>query len=652
MHLIGVLVILLVFIISCKDTDLPENDTSYGIILTLNGNNINNIKFDTVNYGYTEQVPVNITVTNTGKQPLENLGISLSGKNADDFIISQNSIKNIIADENTIFTIVPKHNLNSGHYEATVTVSGKDEITAGFTIDFTVNPIALTITGVKAKERDYDSTTTVELEGGVLQGIINDDQVTFVLGFGTIDNENTGIDKLVTTNIILSGDDAVNYTLIQPVDIKVTISAHIVSINETHQTYSYNGNPQVFAISGSPSSGFSISYNQGESNITPVTAGSYNVVISRPEDNVFAAFSTTIANGLIITKADLNVNDISWPTGLEANIWLDYEKHAESVFRKLSNIPLNTFTNGGTGHFAWDEPDDILGGLGLQSHSITFTSTNENYNTISNDIEIRILLGVEMVPIPASNITPPYTFIMGTPLPEGNENERPTREVTLSGFNMGIYQVTQEQYFTVMGNNPSFQSLTNGIIPDGNEIPNKRPVEVVTWVNAIRFCNLLSELEGLEPVYTIPSTSANMRTITMNITKNGYRLPTEAEWEYACRAGTTGLRHYDDSDADLVNYAWYAINANGKLHQVGLLEPNPWGLYDMYGNLWEFCWDVFGNYPSVNETDPTGPERTTQTRIVARGGSWWEQINFSRSAVRIGELGFGEFTVGFRLVRN
>jgi len=218
--------------------------------------------------------------------------------------------------------------------------------------------------------------------------------------------------------------------------------------------------------------------------------------------------------------------------------------------------------------------------------------------------------------------------------------------ITLSAFKMSIYEVTQEQYLEVMGTNPSY--FTSGVTSGETQV--KRPVERLRWFDAIEFCNKLSEKENLTPVYTItgrtpetgyPITAA---TVTANWENNGYRLPTEAQWEYACRAGTTTTWDFGNDENLLVNYAWYTENANGMTHQVGIKTANAWGLHDMYGNVFEWCWDWWGNLPTSNQTDYKGP--ATGTSRVMRGGSYTYGAENARSAYRsansssLAQLGF------------
>jgi formylglycine-generating enzyme required for sulfatase activity len=254
-------------------------------------------------------------------------------------------------------------------------------------------------------------------------------------------------------------------------------------------------------------------------------------------------------------------------------------------------------------------------------------------------------VSIEMVSITGG------TFTMGSPASEANRDSDETQHsVTLSGFYMSKYQVTQEQYQAVMGSNPS--SFNSN--PATGETQNKRPVENVTWYDAVEFCNKLSAKESLQSVYTIsgrtpvsgyPITSA---TVTADFTKTGYRLPTEAQWEYACRAGTTTAYNTGDTISD--NTGWYSSNSGGKTHEVGKKPANAFGLYDMHGNVWEWCWDWYDNYSSGTQTDPVGA--SSGTYRVKRGGSCRNSAENLRSAHRNNEFpNYRDSGVGFRLVR-
>jgi len=217
---------------------------------------------------------------------------------------------------------------------------------------------------------------------------------------------------------------------------------------------------------------------------------------------------------------------------------------------------------------------------------------------------------------------PPGHFRMGTSedAPQHLLNERPV-EVTLSrGFWMQQTELTQNQYQQLMGCNPSFFRGEHN------------PVDSVTWDEATEFCRRLSELP--------PEKEAG----------NLFRLPTEAEWEYACRAGITTEWCYGDNEEGMEEYGWYHKNSGRTTHPVGEKRANAWGLFDMHGNVSEWCQDFYGEYPSEPATDPRGPE-TGDTRRTFRGGGWFFVAEYARSAYRDAHEPADRYVGrGFRLV--
>jgi sulfatase modifying factor 1 len=220
-----------------------------------------------------------------------------------------------------------------------------------------------------------------------------------------------------------------------------------------------------------------------------------------------------------------------------------------------------------------------------------------------------------------------------------DEVDAPPHEVTVSPFLMDRHLVTQEQYQRVMGDNPSRWKGP------------RNPVEQVRWSDAVRYCNRRSELEGLQPCY-------DLKTWECHFDASGYRLPTEAEWECACRAGTATSYFFGDSGAKLGTYAWFDKNSGGRPRPVGEKSPNPWGLHDICGNVWQWCNDFYqvGYYATSPKQDPRGP--ATGENKVVRGGAWRFGAETCRSGYRYNEspgysdVCFGYDIYGFRCVRK
>ncbi len=227
---------------------------------------------------------------------------------------------------------------------------------------------------------------------------------------------------------------------------------------------------------------------------------------------------------------------------------------------------------------------------------------------------------------------PPGSFIMGSPddQQDRRENEGPTHRVRLSrGFAMGRTEIPLDLYQRVVG------------LDSDLEQDLRSPIVQVSWFDAISFCNELSRLEGLTPAYEL------FPEVAWNVEADGYRLPTEAEWEYAARAGENQLFSGSD-DPDQV--AWHKDNAQHKLHRIATREPNAWGFHDMSGNAWEWVWDRQGPYEG-DATDPRGPD-TGQRRLL-RGGSWDFPPRYSRVAYRNAyPPDFHNEGTGFRVARN
>ena len=238
--------------------------------------------------------------------------------------------------------------------------------------------------------------------------------------------------------------------------------------------------------------------------------------------------------------------------------------------------------------------------------------------------------GVQMVLVPGGS------FVMGSD--RTDEVDEPAHTVHVVAFYIDRYEVTQAHYAKLTGKNPSLHKARD------------RPVEQIRWPQAAAYCNARSRAEGLEPCY-------DPATWRCDFDANGYRLPTEAEWEYAARAGSKAAWCFGDDAARLPQYGWYKENQTLGPQPVGRRKPNAWGLYDMHGNVWEWCHDWYAEdaYARAASRDPRGPARG-KTRVL-RGGCWDSKPDECRSAYRFHEkpaftdVCFGKAVSGFVGIR-
>jgi formylglycine-generating enzyme required for sulfatase activity len=346
------------------------------------------------------------------------------------------------------------------------------------------------------------------------------------------------------------------------------------------------------------------------------------VVVDHPPQDMFLMYSTAPGD----TAAD-GVNKRNSPF---AEAFLKHAGRQEPLVLMVTRVVDETrqLTNGQQRPYqggSFSIPDYTLAAGGIVPPSPAPRPTPPQPEPPATE---RPVIGA-MIPVKGG------TFTMGSPASElSREDDEAQHQVTVSGFSIGKYEVTQREYQALMGTNPSSFKGDN------------LPVENVSWFDAVRYCNARSQQEGLAPAYTI-----NKETVTWNRSANGYRLPTEAEWEYACRAGT--VTAYNTGNAITASQARYNTNT---VTMPGSFAPNAWGLYDMHGNVREWCWDWYnrlyvGYYNSESKTDPQG--RSFGENRIVRGGSWKDAGLYLRSAIRTSTTPSSlSNTVGFRVVRS
>jgi formylglycine-generating enzyme required for sulfatase activity len=257
------------------------------------------------------------------------------------------------------------------------------------------------------------------------------------------------------------------------------------------------------------------------------------------------------------------------------------EHKKEIISKSASLVPLST-------------------GLASRGLQVARQLAQQSYRIITNSIGMKLVL------------IPKGTFTMGSPIDEeGRMDDEVQHQVTISqDYYLGVTEVTQGNYEKVMGENPSYYQ--DGRVEDRDS--SKFPVEQVSWYDAVEFCEKLSDLPEEKKAGRV------------------YRLPTEAEWEYACRAGSNSSYCFGNEVESLGDYAWFDRNSGAQTHSVGEKKTNSWGLYDMHGNVWEWCSDWYGEYPKDSVSDPLGPKEGSNR--VCRGGCYSFNAMDCRSGLR------------------
>ncbi len=324
------------------------------------------------------------------------------------------------------------------------------------------------------------------------------------------------------------------------------------------------------------------------------------------------------------------------------------------LYELLSGHP--PFYKGDINHQILNEKPELLDNISEKMNAFLMTCLQKEYRnrfknftlclqSLANELQQKFS-GSKISDRPVADTVKPFaqleipemvfvrggTFQMGSN--DGDSNEKPVHSVTLSDFYIGKYEVTQKEWQEVMGNTPS------------NFKGDNLPVEKVSWYDAVEFCNKQSDKEGITRCY-----SGSGKNITCNFNANGYRLPTEAEWEYAARGGNNA-RYYKYSGSNTVgNVAWCEENSGKKTHPVGGKKANEIGIYDMSGNVWEWCWDWYSGYNSGSQTNTKGP--SSGSLRVLRGGSWFRHDGYCRVAGRNRSIpDLSSANGGFRFLRN
>ena len=308
------------------------------------------------------------------------------------------------------------------------------------------------------------------------------------------------------------------------------------------------------------------------------------------------------------------VNNITVTPGT-GQITISYDLSADGNCK----VTMLVSNNGGTNYTIF--PTHTTGAIGNEVtpgtvKQITWYPAQDGM-TIGSNYKIKLI----------ARDNPPGTQPAGFITVEGGTFSNGTSNVTISTFYLDRTEITQGEYLAVMGTNPS--NFTGDL---------SRPVEKTSWFNAIEYCNRRSMQENLTPCYSYkvgtteygtnpgnwPSgwsgTAGNHTNFSCDWTANGYRLPTEMEWMFAARGGKSSLGYTYSGSNDIDGVAWYTTNSDGTTHPVATKSANELQLFDMSGNVWEWCWDIYGAYPTGDQNNPHGAE--SGTRRVRRGGSW------------------------------
>ena len=593
--------------------------------------------------------PVTFTVVATGTAPLSyqwNLNnVAIAGATAD------------------YYSIASVQSANAGNY--TVTVSNGTLPTATSTaVALTVNPVVVapTISTYPASQSvvagNSASFSVVATGSAPLSYQWHLDNVNDGSNSASYQSPSTTVIGSHTVTVTVS--NAAGSVLSNPALLTVTAMpvAPSISTQPSAQVVTV-GNPVTFTVAAGGTAPLSYQWYSGTSSTTVTTP------ISGANSDFYAPstalagtiyFAVAVSNG-IGTPATSNAVALTVNAAPVAPTTIAINGSSTPSVTSVTEGQSITFTATATGStpytYLWQQNGTSVGSnastftlalprLTDSGSSITVTVTNAAGSVTSSAVTLTVnplLVNLDLGGSMPLNLTPipAGTFTMGSPPSETDHQSNETQhQVTIrQNFYMGTYLVTQAQWVQVMGSNPSyFQTTSGGSTTDDLQ----RPVEKVSYTD-ITTAGFLAEL--------------NQNAIVSPGIPSGYvfRLPTEAEWEYACRAGTTTRFYwgdYSDANTTINDYAWYSANDGSTTMPVGGLLPNDWGLYDIAGNVFEWCQDWYGTYDSGPDTDPAGPSGSYR---VIRGGSWNVNSVFCRSAFRYYYIPDDRsYFIGFRVV--